>query len=986
MVDSRIKIVLIYAVFATIWIFGSDRLLAQLIRDPVLLGWIGTGKGVAFVAVTSLLLYLLLRIWEGAAIPREAPSSTKQIGRLFGLFLSLSLVVPLLGYGIYQFYRPQIRESAFADLDAIASLKSSQIEAWLLQRQNNARVLAYDPELARNVALLLRAPSDDVLQKRIHERLDALHQVYGYDVILLDAAGRQILTVGQHPELSGAILHDSLPLALKSGHVQRSELYRDASGGIHLDYVVPLHHQQGVSAAVLLHTPVEHFLFPLIQRWPTPSPSAETMLVRRDGDKVLYLNELRHQRHTALTLRVPLSAHSPSSLAVQTGGVQHMETRDRRGVPVLAASRPIAGTTWFVVAKIDRDEVLAPLKRLALWISLITLAAVIALSAAILLLWRQQQRAHRLELISQNADRDRLLKLFFDLPFVGMSITSPVTKRWQHVNDRLCEMLGYPREELLTLTWAELTYPDDLAADMGEFERALKGEIDAYQMDKRFVRKNGTIVDTTLNVKAVRYPDGGVEWFVATIQDISARRRMEGMQRGHALVLESLVKNQPLTEVLSHLTDLISSVLPGAIGSIWLLDEDGKHLRRGAVKGLPEFFSRAVDGVEIGEGVGSCGTAAFRGKRVIVEDSFVSPLWDNYRDLATRAKLGACWSQPILASDARVLGTFAVYFPQPSRFDADNDKLLRSAANMAALAIQSKRAEAAQKTLSERIETMLESMIDGFVAMDKDWRYLYVNRHAASLLGRDPASLIGKNIWDEFPEGVGQPFYHTYQRVMAQQKPEQIEDYYPPWNRWFENRIYPTSDGITIYFQDITERKQMEANLRESEARFRAIIDTEPECVKMIGPDGKLNFMNRAGLDMIEADSLEQVQGKSVLKIITPEYQEAFARLTQQVLQGERGVLEFEIIGLKGTRRFLETHAVSLRTSEAEPYSLLGITRDITQRKEMEDQVRQQLAELLRWQEIMLGREGRVQQLKSEVNALLIGLGQPVRYPSQESA
>ena len=355
---------LIYAVFATIWIFGSDRLLAQLIRDPVLLGWIGTGKGVAFVAVTSLLLYLLLRIWEGAAIPREAPSSTKQIGRLFGLFLSLSLVVPLLGYGIYQFYRPQIRESAFADLDAIASLKSSQIEAWLLQRQNNARVLAYDPELARNVALLLRAPSDDVLQKRIHERLDALHQVYGYDVILLDAAGRQILTVGQHPELSGAILHDSLPLALKSGHVQRSELYRDASGGIHLDYVVPLHHQQGVSAAVLLHTPVEHFLFPLIQRWPTPSPSAETMLVRRDGDKVLYLNELRHQRHTALTLRVPLNAHSPSSLAVQTGGVQHMETRDRRGVPVLAASRPIAGTTWFVVAKIDRDEVLAPLKRL----------------------------------------------------------------------------------------------------------------------------------------------------------------------------------------------------------------------------------------------------------------------------------------------------------------------------------------------------------------------------------------------------------------------------------------------------------------------------------------------------------------------------------------------------------------------------------------------------------------------------------------------
>lgn len=661
-----------------------------------------------------------------------------------------------------------------------------------------------------------------------------------------------------------------------------------------------------------------------------------------------------------------------------------METRDRRGVLVLAASRPVAGTNWFVVTKVDRDEIFAPLKRLTWWISLIALAAVIALSAAILLLWRQQQRAHRLELISQNADRDRLLKLFFDLPFVGMSITSPVTKRWQHVNDRLCEMLGYTREELMALTWTELTYPEDLASDMTEFERVLKGEIDSYQMGKRFVRKNGSLVDTMLHVKAVRYPDGGVEWFVATIQDISARRRMEEMQRGHELVLESLVKNQPLDEVLSHLTDLISSVLPGAIGSVLLLAEDGKHLLRGAVNGLPEFFNRAVDGVEIGEGVGSCGTAAFRGERVVVEDISVDPLWEKYRSLATQANLGACWSEPILASDGRVLGTFAVYFPHPRKFDADSEKLLRSAANMAALAIQSKRAEAAQKTLSDRIEAMLESMIDGFVALDKNWRYLYVNRHAANMFGRDPASLIGKYIWEEFPEGVGQPFYHTYYRVMAQQKPEQIEDYYPPWDRWFENRIYPTPDGITIYFQDITDRKKMEANLRESEARFRAIIDTEPECVKMIGPDGRLNFMNRAGLDMIEADSLDQVQGQSVLQIITPDYQEAFARLTRRVLSGERGMLEFEIIGLKGTRRFLETHAVALRASENEPYSLLGITRDVTERKKMEDQVRQQLAELLRWQEIMLGRESRVQQLKSEVNALLLKLGQPIRYPSQE--
>ena len=525
---SRIKIVLAYATFAALWIFGSDRLLAQLVHDPMLLAWIGTVKGLAFVGVTSLLLYLLLRIWGGAGKQGNDTVATLRVGGLIALFLGLSLIAPLLGFSIFQLNSPQARAAAFADLSAIAMLKTEQVESWLTQGQANAALLARDQEFAQNATRLLSNAGNDAALGRVSARLDALRQVYGYDTVLLDAIGRVALTVGEHADISAEIKQHLLPLALSSGQVQRSELYRDASGAIRLSYVVPLLRQDEGRAAILLHTPVERFLFPLIQRWPTPSASAETLLVRREGDSVLYLNELRHNSGTALTLRAPLDKlQSPSVLAVRAGQALHIDTVDRRGVAVLAASRPVAGTAWYVVAKLDRAEVLAPVKHLALWVSIVALAAMIALSGALLMLWRQQQRAHRLELIAQSAERDRLLKLFFDLPFVGMSITSPATKRWRHVNDRLCEILGYTREELLTLTWAELTYPDDLAADIAEFGRVLKGEIDAYQMDKRFVRKDSSIVETTLNVKAVRYPDGGVEWFVATIQDITERKLLE---------------------------------------------------------------------------------------------------------------------------------------------------------------------------------------------------------------------------------------------------------------------------------------------------------------------------------------------------------------------------------------------------------------------------------------------------------------------------
>jgi len=134
--------------------------------------------------------------------------------------------------------------------------------------------------------------------------------------------------------------------------------------------------------------------------------------------------------------------------------------------------------------------------------------------------------------------------------------------------------------------------------------------------------------------------------------------------------------------------------------------------------------------------------------------------------------------------------------------------------------------------------------------------------------------------------------------------------------------------------------------LRESESRLRAIIDTEPECVKIIGQDHRLQFMNASGLAMIEADFGEQVLGKKMVNMLLPEYRQAFKNLTSNVLAGNKGSLEFEIIGLKGHRRWLETHAVPLVSEIDGSTSLLSITRDITERK-LAESGRAQLAAII---------------------------------------
>jgi diguanylate cyclase (GGDEF)-like protein/PAS domain S-box-containing protein len=149
-----------------------------------------------------------------------------------------------------------------------------------------------------------------------------------------------------------------------------------------------------------------------------------------------------------------------------------------------------------------------------------------------------------------------------------------------------------------------------------------------------------------------------------------------------------------------------------------------------------------------------------------------------------------------------------------------------------------------------------------------------------------------------------------------------------------------------LFFSWLASQRQhslfsAQQQIAERELELRTIIETEPECVKQLAVDCTLLQMNRAGLDMIEADSLDQVRGQNVLPIVAAEYRDAFMALTQRVFMGESGKLEFEIHGLRGGHRWLETHAVPLRNPQGQVTALLGVTRDITERKRMEDQVRQ---------------------------------------------
>ena len=283
----------------------------------------------------------------------------------------------------------------------------------------------------------------------------------------------------------------------------------------------------------------------------------------------------------------------------------------------------------------------------------------------------------------------------------------------------------------------------------------------------------------------------------------------ETLIEAHLRLTSLVARGAALKDVLDAALRFCETHSPHMLTSILLL-EDGRTLRHGAAPSLPAAYMEAIDGSPIGPVAGSCGTAAYLAKPVIVEDIMRDPLWAEYRSIAEPYGLRACWSTPIFDAAGKVLGTFAIYYRKPGMPEPGHIRLVEMVTHISGIAISACRAEREKRQVFERIS-------DAFVALDREWRYTYVNNKAGALFGRKPSDLIGKHIWTEFPEGRGQKFHLAYEKAMEEQKFISIEEYYPPYGKWFENRIYPSADGITVYFHDVTDRRLEDERMRQAE-------------------------------------------------------------------------------------------------------------------------------------------------------------------------
>ena len=306
-----------------------------------------------------------------------------------------------------------------------------------------------------------------------------------------------------------------------------------------------------------------------------------------------------------------------------------------------------------------------------------------------------------------------------------------------YLNPAFIQTFGYSVEDIPTLAdWWPKAYPDAdyrhwvKATWQATLEQAEQEDKICPPMEFTICAKEGAFKTVLVSATIIT----GSDEHLVVLFDITARKKADDYEQFRSGILEQLATNKPLPSILEALALGVEQLNSAMVCSILLLDGEGRHFLKGISPSLPDFYNEAVSGVEIGMGVGSCGTAAFTGQAVIVADIATHPYWAPYKEIAARAGLGACWSQPILSSVNKVLGTFAIYHRETHVPVASDMRFIEQSARLASLAIERKQAETDLIRSELKFHTLYDSISDAVLMLTEE-KFFDCNKAAVKMYG-----------------------------------------------------------------------------------------------------------------------------------------------------------------------------------------------------------------------------------------------------------
>jgi PAS domain S-box-containing protein len=821
------------------------------------------------------------------------------------VFLILAAGIAVAGYEYSLHAREAFRTEVETQLSAIADVRVSQVISWRDERLSDARMFLASARALPMMRQVLEGTATPAANSQVLRLLESCREAGYENAVLIDRAGQVRLAAGS----TGAPEHyvDLLKRVLEAGGVVLTDFHRDTGlGGVHLGLLVPLT-AGGNSPAGILALGIDpgKSLYPLIQSWPAPSRSGEIVIVRREGDDALFLNDLRHRKGTALKLRLPITGTGGRVAGLAIMGRQGtVKGLDYRGVPVLAAVRKIPGTPWFLVAKIDEAETELPMRRQSAYLATIMLSLIAATGTGTGLLWHHQRTRFYKQKYKAELERRALVGHFDYLSHYANDIIllTDADGRIVEANERAGSAYGYSREELLKKRLS------DLSEARPEAEWRAEGAPASQIFEARHLRRDGTSFPAEVSTRVIDVD--GVTFRQTIVRDITERKAMEEELRQAKQKLEALIDAAPA----------------GIVG----LDTRGRiQLWNKAAERIHGWTAQEVLGRPFPDAVYSQEDVNGGGQvwRDLTAGKVVSGL-----EVARRRKDGSSVeisvsSAPLFDADGSTVGAMAILADITDR----------------------KKAERSLVDSEERFRQVVENAPEA-VFIQTGGRFRYVNPSAISAFGAQSADeLLGLDVVERV-----HPDYHGVVRERIRQVleggrrlPPLQEKYIKLDGSLIDVEVtgvpfrYLNEDAGLVFFRDITGRKRAEEALRESERRLQLAVQVSRTGLWDYDlPTGEVYFSQEWKSQLgYRDDEIGNSLGEWESRLHPEDRERAVATIKSLDAASPDFELEFRLRHKDGSYRWVLCRGALLFNAQGQPRRVIGSNMDFTERKKMEEEL-----------------------------------------------
>jgi len=467
----------------------------------------------------------------------------------------IAVISSLIASGGYLFYQQQadaLRRVRYHELKAIADLKESQIENWIQERKADAELITQSPLFIDGISRWIQDNGNMRLKERITEGLKPVQKELGYkDIFLAKTNGDLLLSAnGNFPEFESFIKQKIKEASVKNEIVFTDFYLGQKDNKIYYDIITPVIYNESKPIAVLVfRRDPNDFLFPLIQNWPTPSKSAETAILRVENDSVIFLNELRHLKNTALKFKIPLTQTEVPAVQAALGRTGLFEGIDYRGVAVLSDIRIIPGSNWVMFSKVDKSEIYADLNLTAGIIAGFTILLIIICGIGFAFIYNSRQKTIYKELYGKERElwgQQEKFKVTMDSLGEGI-ITLDINGKVQYLNKLAEELTGWNMREARGRELHDI-YPVK-NEESGQRENNILNKIYKHGIVKELanhtllISKSGKEIPVMDTGAPVHDNDGTVIGIVIAFQDETEKRKQQKLIKESEIRLRSTMDN-----------------------------------------------------------------------------------------------------------------------------------------------------------------------------------------------------------------------------------------------------------------------------------------------------------------------------------------------------------------------------------------------------------------------------------------------------------